>query len=189
MVIPYIIGGGVLYGALSERYAIPYTPNVTELPNLMNKVEDNVKKAAFQQALELIETEEGFKDTVYLDTLGYPTVGWGHKVLPEDGLKLGDKISIEKAKQFLAKDLNAAFDAAVLQANECGKFNSYFIARLTSVNYQLGIYWRTKFPNTWSYIKAGNLPALKSALYNSAWYKQTPNRVIAFYSDLETYLA
>ncbi|MBB5398337.1 MULTISPECIES: lysozyme [Paraburkholderia] len=39
---------------------------------------------------------------VYVDSKGYPTVGFGHKVLPSDHLHVGDVISVERARQ-LAK--------------------------------------------------------------------------------------
>lgn len=43
--------------------------------------------------------------TVYADSKGNPTVGYGHKVLPGDNLKLGDQITQIRADQFFANDL------------------------------------------------------------------------------------
>ncbi|WBY16055.1 lysozyme [Erythrobacteraceae bacterium WH01K] len=59
----------------------------------------------FKQAL--VE-EEGVRYTVYRDVAGYPTVGVGHLVLPEDNLSVGDTISHERAMQFLTSDLKKA---------------------------------------------------------------------------------
>ena len=33
---------------------------------------------------ERIKSHEGFRDTVYSDSLGYATIGYGHLVLPTD---------------------------------------------------------------------------------------------------------
>ena len=60
---------------------------------------------AFKQAL--VE-EEGVRYTVYRDVAGYPTVGVGHLVLPEDNLRVGDTISEEVAMAFLERDLAKA---------------------------------------------------------------------------------
>lgn len=51
---------------------------------------------------------EGMILTVYNDGYGLPTVGLGHLVLAEDHLKLGDTISLERARQLARKDLGKA---------------------------------------------------------------------------------
>ncbi|MBS1129854.1 MAG: glycoside hydrolase family 24 [Proteobacteria bacterium] len=50
----------------------------------------------------------GFILTVYNDSRNLPTVGCGHLVTTEDKLKLGDSITIEKAKDILKNDLEIA---------------------------------------------------------------------------------
>lgn len=52
-----------------------------------------------------IEGREGIRLTVYRDSKGLPTVGVGHLVVPEDGLKVGDKITQEQCDAFLSSDL------------------------------------------------------------------------------------
>jgi GH24 family phage-related lysozyme (muramidase) len=47
---------------------------------------------------------EGRRNDVYLDSRGIPTVGIGHKVLPEDNLKVGDVISDAQVEAFYVKD-------------------------------------------------------------------------------------
>jgi lysozyme len=42
---------------------------------------------------------------VYVDSKGYPTVGFGHKVIPSDHLNIGDVISIERARKFAQMNL------------------------------------------------------------------------------------
>lgn len=60
---------------------------------------------AFKQAL--IE-EEGVRYTVYRDVAGYPTVGVGHLVTPNDNLRVGDRIDDEQVLAFLERDLATA---------------------------------------------------------------------------------
>lgn len=52
-----------------------------------------------------LEGREGIQLTVYRDSVGIPTVGVGHVVLPEDNLKVGQKITQERCDEFLAKDI------------------------------------------------------------------------------------
>lgn len=58
----------------------------------MNKIQDHIK------------LKEGCRLVVYADTRGFATVGYGHKVTEKDGLKLGDKITQEKANDIFAHD-------------------------------------------------------------------------------------
>ncbi|WP_156967150.1 lysozyme [Paraburkholderia ferrariae] len=46
---------------------------------------------------------EGFILTAYLDNAGIPTVGCGHRIYPSDHIKVGDTISLERARGFKAK--------------------------------------------------------------------------------------
>lgn len=59
----------------------------------------------------LIE-EEGVRKVVYRDVAGYPTVGIGHLVRPEDGLSVGDRVSEERILDFLDADIEGAELAA-----------------------------------------------------------------------------
>ena len=57
---------------------------------------------------ELIKHFEGLRLTAYKDVAGHLTVGYGHLVLPEDNIELGDKITETRAKQLLHKDIRIA---------------------------------------------------------------------------------
>lgn len=60
----------------------------------------------------LIKKHEGERLTVYPDSLGNPTVGIGHKVLPADNLRVGDTITPERSKALYIQDRTIAVDAA-----------------------------------------------------------------------------
>jgi len=51
---------------------------------------------------------DGYILTVYPDSVGIPTVGLGHKVLPEDHLHLGDTISLERARSISERNIAEA---------------------------------------------------------------------------------
>lgn len=75
-------------------------PIDTRQPANLLKVSDTMKEA-------LIE-EEGVRQRVYRDVAGYPTVGVGHLVKKEDGLKVGDRVSYDRILDFLDEDLRTA---------------------------------------------------------------------------------
>jgi len=78
---------------------LDFAENVRQ-PALILAASDEFKNA-------LIE-EEGVRYTVYRDVAGYPTVGVGHLVQPDDGLRVGDRISEEQVLEFLENDLRTA---------------------------------------------------------------------------------
>lgn len=53
---------------------------------------------------EIIKEFEGLRLEAYLCPAGVPTIGWGHT----RGVKLGDKITLEQAEQFLEEDYREA---------------------------------------------------------------------------------
>ena len=137
--------------------------------------------AAFQQLMAL---REGSRNVVYLDTLGKPTVGIGHLVMPGDNLKVGDRITDAQVDALFRKDGAAAMSAARTQAEEAGITDSAFIPYLASVNFQLGTKWRATFPRTWRMIVEGEYEDAANALDGTVWAKQTPIRVKDFQDAL-----
>ncbi len=57
------------------------------------------------------QVTDGMILKVYNDSKGIPTVGCGHRVWVEDKLKVGDIITLDKAKEFFVKDQQKMIDA------------------------------------------------------------------------------
>ena len=68
--------------------------------------------AASDELKQALVQEEGVRYTVYRDVAGYPTVGIGHLVTPQDSLRVGDTISHERAMAFLDADIRHAEEGA-----------------------------------------------------------------------------
>jgi GH24 family phage-related lysozyme (muramidase) len=166
---------------VTARYVVyPYVFNMPPVP---------VEITARNLFQDRVRGHEGDRNDVYIDSLGILTVGIGHKVVPADMLRLGDRISDERKAAFFAQDTQTAFSAALAQAQEAGKYTARMIAALAEVNFQLGTGWTKKFANTWKAIKAGNINDAVNRLEQSDWYEQTPVRVAAFISTLQTEFA
>lgn len=61
------------------------------------------------EGLELIKKSEGFRDHVYLDVAGFPTIGYGHLVNPSESFPNG--IAEPRAAAILANDVGQAEQA------------------------------------------------------------------------------
>ena len=64
--------------------------------------------AVSDDMLHAMIDEEGVRFEVYRDVAGYPTVGVGHRIVPGDGLQIGNTISRDRAMAFLQHDLKRA---------------------------------------------------------------------------------
>lgn len=58
--------------------------------------------------IQHIKRWEGVRYDVYKDVAGYPTVGVGHLIRPEDNLKLGDTITDARVDELLRADVAVA---------------------------------------------------------------------------------
>ncbi len=138
----------------------------------------------YDDFIEHLKLREGFRECVYRDSLGKPTVCYGHLVRPGDNLSMGDCVTQERCDQLLRQDAQSAYNAARSQASQTPCQDSCFVNALAAVNYQLGTGWYTKFPNTWNLIKNGQWDEAADALNGTLWQKQTPVRVADFQAVL-----
>lgn len=51
---------------------------------------------------------DGFVLKAYLDEVGIPTVGCGHRILPDDEIQIGQEISLDRARAFKRHDVSVA---------------------------------------------------------------------------------
>lgn len=86
--------------------------------------------------LNLIKRFEGFSATVYICPAGYPTVGYGHLVPPEEHERFRAGVSEVWAAELLKQDLRAA-EAAVIRLIAVPLTDGQFDA-LVSFTFNLG---------------------------------------------------
>ena len=56
-----------------------------------------------------IKKEEGFRDTVYDDHLGFATIGYGHLIKPSDNFKTGIKYDYKTLDKLFEVDFQIAY--------------------------------------------------------------------------------
>lgn len=112
---------------------------------------------------------------IYKDSLGYPTIGYGHLITANDNFAGG--IDEPTADALLQKDLvRTVRDAQSLYAQYNMKTPYICQIVLTEMVFQMGKGGVAKFKNTLKAMADGNYKAAAAGIRNSAWYRQTPRR-------------
>tara|TARA_B100000287_G_scaffold242512_1_gene227963 strand:+ start:2947 stop:5814 length:2868 start_codon:yes stop_codon:yes gene_type:complete len=109
------------------------------------------------------------------------TGGYGHLLTAAERKQYpeGTPIPQWQIDKWFKEDLKKAYDAAVAQNKQLSK--PIDIARLTSVNFQLGTGWHKDHDETWKALVAGDYDlAAEEIKERSKWYTQTPSRADAF---------
>ena len=130
--------------------------------------------------LESVKKHEGYRNKVYLDTLGKRTVGVGHLCVEdfwEDDKEYDEKFLLE----ILEKDLGQAIIGAreLMMEHGCMDINEKAEEILIEMVFQLGKTGVSKFKNMWKALSELNYVGASYEMLDSRWAKQTPNRAKA----------
>jgi len=142
-----------------------------------------------------LKHREGEKGVSYLDSVGKLTGGIGHLLSKEEQKKYpkGTDIPKEVYTKWLFEDSQGSYNSAKKQAKDFGIEDEEFIGALTSVNFQMGANWKSKFPSAYKHLKNKKYDrAIQEILYTSEgsgihsdWHKQTPKRTTDFISAIQ----
>ena len=130
--------------------------------------------------LESVKKHEGYRNKVYLDTLGKRTVGVGHLCVEdfwEDDKEYEEKFLME----ILQKDLQQAIRGArsLMEDHGCVDIDEQAEEILIEMVFQLGMTGVSKFKNMWKALAELNYVGASYEMLDSRWAKQTPNRAKA----------
>ena len=84
--------------------------------------------------LELVKMSEGFRSQIYSDVAGFPSIGYGHRLLPHEAFPAG--VTPAQAKELLAVDVCHA-EQAVLRLVKVSLTQGQFDA-LTDFCFNMG---------------------------------------------------
>ena len=123
-----------------------------------------------------IKKNEGYKSFAYFDQLGFPTIGHGHLIKPNEKIFFKQKLS----KKFLLNIFNLDFDETVMQYEK--NYHKYNFSNnirdvLIEMIFQLGINGQKKFLKMNEHLKNNHIFMASLEMINSLWYSQTPKRV------------
>ena len=126
--------------------------------------------------LKSVKQHEGYRNKVYLDSLGKRTVGVGHLCV-EDHWEDHKEYSEKYLMKVLKDDLKNAIEGAERLLKGCRILDSLAREIVIEMVFQLGETGVSKFKNMLKALEEG--PDYKTAateMLDSRWAKQTPNR-------------
>ena len=122
-----------------------------------------------------IKKHEGYRDTIYKDSLGFSTIGYGHLVLQTDRYEKG----VTYRKKDLEKVFDTDFNTAKSNANQLIEglpIHHQAKCVIIEMVFQLGIGGVSKFKKMWKALKQNNYKIASEEMLDSRWAKQTPKR-------------
>ena len=130
-----------------------------------------------ERLLESVKKHEGYRNKVYLDTLGKRTVGVGHLCV-EDFWMDGVEYEEEFLMDILKKDLQEAIRGAreLMEEHGCADIDERAEEIIIEMVFQLGRTGVKKFRNMWKALAEHNYIGASFEMLDSKWAKQTPNR-------------
>ncbi len=121
-----------------------------------------------------IKKHEGFRDVMYLDSLGKKTIGYGHLVT-EDGILPGIQYSKKELDELFEKDFSTALRDATKLVSHLDLPNEAFNV-VIEMCFQLGLPKVTKFVNFLDALKKYDYNRAANEMLLSKWHEQTPAR-------------
>ncbi|BAQ86701.1 Phage-related lysozyme (muraminidase) (COG3772) [uncultured Mediterranean phage uvMED] len=127
-----------------------------------------------------IKEHEGYCETVYRDTLGFETGGYGHKIIP------GEDIPTDRDgwENLFENDFQSAVDGAsrILDGYDIDDTAREVIIEMV---FQMGEGGVSKFKGALSNLKEQRYSECAREMLDSRWANQTPNRAKALASVME----
>ena len=130
-----------------------------------------------ERLMESVKQHEGYRNKVYLDTLGKRTVGVGH-LCTEDWWEDDKEYEEEFLMKILEEDLQEAIEGAstLMLQHDCSDIDEKAHEIIIEMVFQLGMTGVSKFKNMWKALSEHNYTGASYEMLDSKWAKQTPNR-------------
>ena len=133
--------------------------------------------------LQSVKKHEGYRNKVYLDTLGKRTVGVGHLCVEdfwEDNKEYEEKFLMT----ILEHDLQTAIKGAERLLKDCPVLDDLAKEIIIEMVFQLGETGVSKFKNMLKALKVPDYQTAAIEMLDSKWAKQTPERAAGMSSEM-----
>jgi len=133
--------------------------------------------------LQSVKKHEGYRNKVYLDTLGKRTVGVGHLCVEdfwEDNKEYEEKFLMT----ILEHDLQTAIKGAERLLKDCPVLDDLAKEIIVEMVFQLGETGVSKFKNMLKALKVPDYQTAAIEMLDSKWAKQTPERAAGMSSEM-----
>ena len=128
---------------------------------------------------EEIKADEGYKNEIYLDHLGLPTLGVGHLIKetdPEHGLEVGTKIDDERVNELFEEDINTTIQECTYLYDDFYVLPEEAQMIICNMMFNLGRPRLSRFLKMKKHIDNRDFKSASLEMKNSKWYRQVTNR-------------
>lgn len=125
-----------------------------------------MKNSIFNELKERVKKNEGFSAEAYLDSLGYPTFGYGSRKIREKYADLNMQDDLRECVALVEGYI----------ANEGISIDEFRVGILAEMAYQMGFKGVLGFKKMWRALRDMDYVTAAAEMKNSRWFKQTPVR-------------
>ena len=132
----------------------------------------------YEKLKERIKEHEGYRNTVYKDSLGFATIGYGHLLTENDAFVEGVEYSDKLLNGLFETDFFEARRNAerLMEDNKCEDIKHEAKCVLIEMVFQLGIGGVSKFRKMWKALSEKDYGEASYQMMESRWADQTPSR-------------
>lgn len=126
-----------------------------------------------------LEIDEGCRDEIYLDHLGYPTFGIGHLIIksdPEYGQPVGSKVSEDRIVEVFNKDVQNVIDDCKILYSDFYELPEEAQQVIANMMFNMGRTRLSKFKNMKKAVDERRWVKAGDEMMDSHWYNQVTNR-------------
>ena len=141
-----------------------------------------------EKLYEEIKSDEGEVLEVYLDHLGYPTIGIGHLVTAKDeefGKPPGTAITAERSRELFARDIQSAIEDCERLYGQWHNWPEEVQRIMVNMCFNLGATRLEKFRQMRFHLSQHNWKQAAEEGRDSKWYRQVTNRAERLMTRLE----
>jgi len=141
-----------------------------------------------EKLYEEIKADEGEVLEVYLDHLGYPTIGIGHLVTEKDeefGKPPGTAITAERSRELFARDIQSAIEDCERLYGQWHNWPEEVQLIMVNMCFNLGVTRLAKFKNMHNMLSQHKWKEAAAEGRDSLWYRQVTNRAERLMTRLE----
>ena len=138
----------------------------------------------FEELKERIKQHEGFVDSIYRDSLGKKTIGFGHLIVYEDDFVEGRSYSKEELEATFEKDFQNAVEGAS-RILDLDKLHPKAKEVAIECVFVLGAAGFSRFKRCVIALEEQRYNDSSAELKDSLWFKQATNRVETLAKILE----
>ena len=120
--------------------------------------------------------KEGFRSEAYQDTEGNWTIGYGHKIKPEEEHLKTAKLSEEAASKLLESDMKEHSDKFYEKEPWAANLPAQTKEALEDMAFNMGPAWMDKFPSVREKLQQGDVQGAANIIRNSKYAQQVGDR-------------